>query len=99
MTNLKDDRAKNWWKETTKFVQRLQGKKDPFKERSLDDIVETLRKEKLPPLRLSRNYRSLSERIERIPYPLTVSLLEFQKSNRYLESRELFFVINYIFKK
>lgn len=84
-------RAKNWWRETAKYVQMLNmHAKTAKKATSLLDIRDVIKEGNLPPLQLSRTNLSLEvfgpskfvkiKVVDKTPYPVTVNQLQFRES-------------------
>lgn len=91
---LPGGRAKNWWRETAKYIQMMNMHvKNIKKTESRSDIADfkdVIREGSLPPLQLSRTNLSLEvmgpsklvkiKIVDKTPYPVTVNQLEFRES-------------------
>lgn len=87
-------RAKNWWRETAKYIQMLnmhvKNTKRSESSSEIYDIKDVIREGTLPPLQLSRTNLSLEvigpskfvkiKIVDKAPYPVTVNQLEFRES-------------------
>lgn len=84
-------RAKNWWRETAKYVQMLNMQVKNTKRIASDsDIKDVITEGKLPPLQLSRTDLTVEvfgpskfvkiRMVDKAPYPVTVNQLEFRES-------------------